>query len=57
MNEIQENGIKIYTGETDDDEEDNADIKELKVSPCSRTTFHTYLYLRTRRQRYVALVE
>ena len=31
MNEIQENGIKIYTGETDDDDEDNPEIKELKV--------------------------
>ena len=31
MNEIQENGIKIYTGETEEDEEDNPDIKELKV--------------------------
>lgn len=31
MNEIQENGIKIYTGETDEDDEDNPEIKELKV--------------------------
>lgn len=35
MNEIQENGIKIYTGETDEDEDDNPDIKELKVSAGS----------------------
>ena len=34
MNEIHEHGIKIYTGETDDDDEDNPDIKELKVSHC-----------------------
>ena len=34
MNEIQENGIKIYTGETDEDDEDNPEIKELKVSVC-----------------------
>ena len=31
MNEIQDNGIKIYTGETDDDDDDNPDIKELKA--------------------------
>lgn len=31
MNEIQDNGIKIYTGETDDDDDDNPEIKELKV--------------------------
>ena len=40
MNEIQDNGIKIYTGETDDDDDDNPDIKELKASLY---TTHTYI--------------
>ena len=40
MNEIQENGIKIYNGETDEDDEDNPEIKELKVQPHPSHTIH-----------------
>lgn len=33
MNEIRENGIRIYTGEIDE-EDDSSDIRDLRVSDC-----------------------
>lgn len=35
MNEIQQNGIRIYTGEVDDDDDDSTEIRDLRVSGYS----------------------
>jgi septin 2 len=52
MNEIQDNGIKIYTGETDDDDEDNPDIKELKeIIPFAVVGSNTLLEVNGKRVR------
>lgn len=42
MNEIRENGIRIYTGEIDE-EDDSSDIRDLRVSDCFPHTTTTLL--------------
>ena len=44
IQEIQDNGIQIYTGEIDE-EEDSADIKELRVRQLTRVEHNTYMKL------------
>lgn len=52
MNEIQENGIKIYNGETDEDDEDNPEIKELKeIIPFAVVGSNTLLEVNGKRVR------
>ena len=43
MQEIHDNGIQIYNGEIDE-EDDSKEIKELRVQLLFPTTIHTHIY-------------